>query len=108
MYSTNLHIDGELTLFSGEDCVGAAYGWETIDKDQDGNITHVGPATQTAKDNVLLWSLAPKLFDALDHLLIDTCYECTDGETPCANPYHRKALAVLIKLSSAMHSEVTQ
>ncbi len=70
MYSTNLHLTGDGTmLHSGLDCVGTAYGWETVDKDEEGNVTHVGPATQTAKDNALLWSLAPEMVELLPDLI---------------------------------------
>ncbi len=57
MYSTNLTVFNEITLFSGDDCVGTAYGWmsEALDS----------PHNQTAKDNALLWSLSPKLADFL-------------------------------------------
>ncbi len=57
MYSTNLTIHQGTTLFSGDECVGTSYGWEST--------TTPSPPTQTAKDNALLWSLAPAMADLL-------------------------------------------
>ncbi len=66
MYSTNLQLHHDVTLFDGDrNCVGTAYGFESVDRDEDGNIINVGASTQTAKDNALLWSLSPKLADFL-------------------------------------------
>ncbi len=100
MYSTNLHLTGDGTmLHSGLDCVGTAYGWETVDKDEEGNVTHVGPATQTAKDNALLWSCAPELVEALAYCveMLETLCPDTAG-TPAA----LNARVILDKLAHAI------
>ncbi len=67
MYSTNLTISpiSESTIWDDNGPVGDAYGWESVDKNEDGNVSHVGPATQAAKDNALLWSLAPEMVELL-------------------------------------------
>ncbi len=61
MYSTNLTVFKDITLFSGDDCVGTAYGWRSEALDS--------PHTQTAKDNALLWSLAPEMVELLPDLI---------------------------------------
>ncbi len=75
MYSTNLQLHNDVTLFDGDgNCVGTAYGFESVTKDEDGNVTHVGLPTQTAKDNALLWSLAPEMVELLQ--------DAVDGLSP--------------------------
>ncbi len=62
MYSTNLTVGNKWMAASLYDeqnnCIGTAYGWETP-KDVDSE------ASQTAKDNALLWSLAPEMVELL-------------------------------------------
>ncbi len=67
MYSTNLQLSiaNETTIWDNNGPVGQAYGWESVDKNEDGNVSHVGPPTQTAKDNALLWSLSPRMVELL-------------------------------------------
>ncbi len=83
MYSTNLQPHNNVTLFDGKgNCVGTAYGFEYVNKDDDGKIVDVGPPTQTAKDNALLWSLAPEMVEllqeALDHVEETTYRKCSN------------------------------
>ncbi len=65
MYSTNLHVNtdvGAAALFSSDNkAIGVAYGWNGQVKD--------GSPTQKAKDNALLWSLAPEMAELLPDLI---------------------------------------
>ncbi len=93
MYSTNLIVSsaGNVALFSGTECVGTAYGWET---DATGS-----PSSQTAKDNALLWSCAPELVEALAYCVgtLETLCPDTAG-TPAA----LNARVILDKLAHAI------
>ncbi len=96
MYSTNLTVSehDNISLFDGLHCVGIAYGWEHIDKDEEGKVTDVGPPTQTAKDNALLWSLAPEMVELLREYAFSGHF---DGLT-----FPDKVYALLDKLAHAI------
>lgn len=63
MYSTNLHLSEGDGTFIWDDTrpVGTAFAFGN----ENGKPAHVGPPTQTAKDNALLWSLAPEMVELL-------------------------------------------
>ncbi len=96
MYSTNLHIaEGDGTyIWDDTKPVGTAFGNEIIERDKTGKPIKVGPASQTAKDNALLWSCAPELIS-----LLSEAYHNFYG-TP--NLWHLRTTDLLNKLAHAI------
>ncbi len=89
MYSTNLTVGKDwmsASLFDQDNaCAGYAYGWES-------NNMHSSP-TQTAKDNALLWSLAPEMVEVLQRFV--------HGPSNISDHYHACA-ELLDKLAHAI------
>jgi hypothetical protein len=56
-HSTDLRVEDH-TIFSGDRCVGVAYGWDSGDVRGAGSVA-------IAKTNATLWAASPKLLGAL-------------------------------------------
>ncbi len=92
MYSTNLHLSegGGNFIWDDKGPVGTAFGWEDT-------------PTQTAKDNALLWSLAPEMVELLQ-VWVDNITEVDawDDTAEEIDSHYRKCVNLLDKLAQAI------
>ncbi len=101
MYSTNLEIQPDGRTIGSRNsrgeyrCEGVSYGWTTLVGDGEEEVadTRGRGSSQTAKDNALLWSLAPEMVE-----LLKQAYE-TGG---LANEWWHQCDQLFIKLAHAI------